>query len=73
MFACCQLPLFVQTKYLPVLEKDTVLRVEVFDYDAVNVTSFAGLRDSAMLKVCTHPLQESCKTPQCGGCLISSQ
>lgn len=29
----------VQKLYLPVLEKDTVLRVEMFDHDAVNITS----------------------------------
>jgi hypothetical protein len=34
-----------------VLEKDTVLRLEMFDYDAVNVTSFAGLKNVASLEV----------------------
>jgi hypothetical protein len=34
-----------------VLEKDTVLRMEMFDYDAVNVTSFAGLKNAASLEV----------------------
>lgn len=42
------------------LEKDTVLRVEVFDYDAVNVASFASLRDSAMLKVSLPTLSFAC-------------
>lgn len=41
----------LQMKYLPVVEKDTVLRVEVFDHDAVNVSSLASLRDTAMMKV----------------------
>jgi hypothetical protein len=41
----------MQLKYLPVLEKDTVLRLEMFDYDAVNVTSFAGLKSAASMEV----------------------
>jgi hypothetical protein len=44
---------WLQVKYLPVLEKDTVLRLEMFDYDAVNVTSFAGLKNAASLEVST--------------------
>ncbi|WIA11325.1 hypothetical protein OEZ85_011448 [Tetradesmus obliquus] len=43
-------PEWNEVKYLPVLEKDTVLRLEMFDYDAVNVTSFAGLKSAASLE-----------------------
>ncbi|KAF8057744.1 SYT2 [Scenedesmus sp. PABB004] len=43
-------PVWDEVKYLPVLEKDTVLRLECFDYDPVNVTSLAGLKDVASLK-----------------------
>lgn len=32
-------PVWDEMLYLPVLEKDTVLRVEMFDHDAVNITS----------------------------------
>lgn len=49
---CCAV-FGLQVKYLPVLEKDTVLRLEMFDYDAVNVTSFAGLKNMASLEVST--------------------
>lgn len=42
---------FLQVKYLPVFEADSVLRVEMFDYDAVNVTTFASLKESATMKV----------------------
>eukprot|EP00882_Tetradesmus_deserticola_P006163 GHRQ01006488.1.p1 GENE.GHRQ01006488.1~~GHRQ01006488.1.p1 ORF type:complete len:665 (+),score=277.92 GHRQ01006488.1:457-2451(+) len=43
-------PEWNEVKYLPVLEKDTVLRLEMFDYDAVNLTSFAGLKNMASLE-----------------------
>ena len=34
--------------YLPVIEKDTILRLEMFDHDAVNITS---LKEMTALQV----------------------
>lgn len=38
-------PVWNEVKYLPVLEKDTVLRLEVYDRDIINLTSVAGIKD----------------------------
>jgi hypothetical protein len=40
--------LLLQMLYLPVLEKDTILRLEMFDHDAVNITS---LKEMTALQV----------------------
>jgi hypothetical protein len=42
----------MQMLYLPVLEKDTVLRVEMFDHDAVNITS---VKEMSALQVRAPP------------------
>jgi hypothetical protein len=46
---CNHHALLPQTLFLPVLEKDTVLRLEMFDHDVVNITS---VKEMTALKVC---------------------
>ena len=43
----------LQVKYLPVFEKDQILKLEMFDYDAINIKeNIMNLKDTIGLKVC---------------------